>query len=666
MSTRPKSSLTPQLNKQESRLINQNIKNKSSIDSKFSNRANSTSKLSQVKRPQTNLAIKRWRAAHFHSGAPASRREVELLGEWLNSVLADNIENNENPLDIVTNAQHWFSVAFNELVRQVSITCAERGRLIACIWKRNQDLFQKLVEIQRTEREYILKCHKDRIQFLKTDFEFCNSRLKTIEETYEEEQDRWKDNREKDISKFDNLQQKIDQQIQDRKQLQQEISTLEQRLGIESHRPNNNTNYNEKIFSFSYDELISRLQKMKTEIRNRINISLKDISYSLDDITHYLEFSNEYSLSVRSKYEYLFLSLPENATPNIRDMTWVEDTLSYVYATYIVTLSQCESINAINLPFPLALYQIFLHIFGNRYQVESTLLDLISTARVLSEHGSIRLTLFLRFLGFHDPLPLYSLHFYLYCLVVISKIGSTRLFPRVEAIEEMIGGIAVSVTTQSAEKIIGRFVSGRQYKFYTERIEKMANGGFLKFGGRAIAELDPILEYLLNAYLEESHKIEEAVIEKVNILPSGQIWNFSDLISIAPALKTKPNHKVYSEIMVKCLREKSGFPIAADLLVKFFRSESLTVPFEFSKEDFTFEPSFEDIQPFVQSEFAFTQNKYNETIERLTKNGDELQVKQLKAAKVKFDQNLSGRSSFKMFENNVREFFEKLNLFQYL
>ena len=96
---------------------------------------------------------------HFHSGSTTSKREVELLGEWLNSVLAENLESTENPIDVVTNAQHWYSVAFNELVRQVSICCTERGRLFAVIWKRNQDLFSKMIELHKQEREYLSLIH---------------------------------------------------------------------------------------------------------------------------------------------------------------------------------------------------------------------------------------------------------------------------------------------------------------------------------------------------------------------------------------------------------------------------------------------------------------------------------------------------------------------------
>ncbi|OHS96789.1 hypothetical protein TRFO_36979 [Tritrichomonas foetus] len=668
-SQRPKTSLSPTHGRKDNvRTPSSSMRKKATFDANAVGLMSPHTSTKGIKRPQTsnNLATKKWRAAHFHSGAPASRREVELLGEWLNSVLADNLENHDNPLDIVTNAQHWFSVAFNELIRQVSVTCAERGRLFACIWKRNQDLFQKLIEVQRDEREYILSCHKDRVQFLKTDLEFCNSRLATIEESYNEEQQRWKDNHEKDISKFDSLQQKIDQQIRDRKQLQQEIMSLEKQLGIESKQTSSENESSEMVFSFTYNELISRLQKMKSEIRNGQKLELGDIIYSLDDVCHYLEFTGQESFNIRSRFENLFLSLPSDHKPNIRDRAWVDDALSFVYATYIVSLSQSEQISSTKIDFALFLHQTFLHIFGNREQAEKTLFDLLCSSKQLSDEGNLKVTLFLRFLGYNDPLPTFALQYYVYCLVVMSKLGSSCLFPEVESNEEMIGGISVTVSSQAAQTIISRFATGRMQKFYTERIEKISNSGFLRFGGRAIAELDSVLEYLLTAYLEEEHKIEEAVLDAVKKLSSQQIWNFSELVTIAPALKMKLTHQVYSEIMVKCLTEKNGFPIKQEHLMKHLVELGLTIPFEFTRDDFVFEPSSEDIFPFVTNEYQYHQAEYEELLNRLIQNGDEIQVKQLKASKVKFDQNMSGRNSFKVFENNVREFFEKLNLFQFL
>jgi hypothetical protein len=168
----------------------------------------------------------------FSQRGPASRREVELLGEWLNSVLADNLESDDSPLDIVTHAQECYSIAFNELIREVSITSARRARLLAVLWKRNQDLFSKLIQIQREEREYVLECHKERVQLLKTDLEFTTTRLRKIEDAYYSEREKWTATHEHDLAKFVNFQTRIDQQTADRAALQAEIKSLEDKIGV--------------------------------------------------------------------------------------------------------------------------------------------------------------------------------------------------------------------------------------------------------------------------------------------------------------------------------------------------------------------------------------------------------------------------------------------------
>lgn len=45
-------------------------------------------------------------------------------------------------------AQFLYSAAFNELVRQVSTHCVERGRLLARIWQSYIALFVKMVEVR--------------------------------------------------------------------------------------------------------------------------------------------------------------------------------------------------------------------------------------------------------------------------------------------------------------------------------------------------------------------------------------------------------------------------------------------------------------------------------------------------------------------------------------
>lgn len=617
-----------------------------------------------IQRPKTShaLATKQWRQANFHVGGPASRREVELLGEWLNSVLADNLDAHENPLDIVTNAQHWFSIAFNELVRQVAVTCAERGRLLAVIWKRNQDLFSKLIEVQRQERDYILQCHKDRVQFLKTDLEFANSRLQKIDEAYEEEQAKWKESREKDISKFDSLQQKIDQQVADRKVLQEEIQQLRQQLGLPPVVENDEETIELSLHSYSREELAGRVQKMKTRIRLSEQPDLRDCTKLMDNISHFLDSIGDDSFNIRQRYERLFQSLPESAQPTLRSLQWLNSILSYIYALFIHTISISDWRDTKKIDLVDFTYTCMLHFCGNRLQTEQILFDLLYTAKKFVDDGNSRALWFLRFFGFHDPLPRHALHFYLFCVSVIAKTGSSQVFPVAESNDEMIGGIPASVCSASSHKILSRFCQGRVLKFYTERIEKTANSGFLKFGGRAIAEYDSIMEYLVTAYLEETHKIEESIQEFFEKSPTKEIATYTEFYAAATLFRTKPHQTVLTEIMEKCMTDRGEYPIQYNTFVRICDQYGLTVPFELSRDDFDFEPSPEDLVPFAVEVFNIVQPEFDAIMAKLTENRDEILLKQLKSARVKFDQSLKGRSTVKIFENNVRELFEKIAL----
>ena len=368
-------------------------------------------------RPQTesNLALKQWRMANFHINGVASRREVELLGEWLNSVLADNIESTKNPLDVVTNAQHWYSIAFNELLRQVSVSSAERSRLFAVIWKRNQDLFSKTIQLQKLEREYILKRHKDRIQFLKSDLDFCKSRLSTVENAYNEEKNRWDENHEKDISKFDSFQQKIDQQTLERSELEKEIKELSRKLGISDKKISNDLS-NDFIFSFNDETLLYKIKEFSSKLFYSQKLNLNDSIQICDDITHYCDWIKNNSIDIRIKYEGYFLSLNSSYKPNIRSKNWLHSFISYIYSTYCFNLGKNDPKLMKNTNMLNFIYMNLLNIFGSRIKTESTFLDLLNTAQYYFQDSNSRIIFFLRFCGIYDPLPIHAFHFYLYFL----------------------------------------------------------------------------------------------------------------------------------------------------------------------------------------------------------------------------------------------------------
>jgi hypothetical protein len=244
----------------------------------------------------------------------------------------------------------------------------------------------------------------------------------------------------------------------------------------------------------------------------------------------------------------------------------------------------------------------------------------------------------------------------------MSKIGSTRLFPEVEAHEEMVAAIPVRICATSAQEILSRFCEGRMLKFYSGRIEKTANSGFLKFGGKPLAELDTIVEYFMTAYSEEVHKIEEKIREEFAQLPQRQITLYNQLLAICNGLQFRPPTNVITEIFQACILEKSQFPITCDTLLKYLNQYGFTAPFQLTPADLHIDPNTEDFVPFVTGEFAFRQREFDELMNRLVENKNEILVKQLKSAKVKFDQSLASRSTMRIFETNVREMFERIAL----
>jgi len=622
-----------------------------------------------VDRPQTrsSLAVKSWRASLFPISSPASRREVELLGEWLNSVLAENLEINDNPLDVCTNAQHWFSVAFNELVRQVSVTCAERGRLFAIIWKRNQDLLSKLVQIQRSEREYVLSCHKDRMQFLKADLDFCQSRLNTIMSAYNEEKERWQSSHERDISKFDNLQKKIDEQISNRKQLLIELNQLKGQLGI-LPQGDNEVSHDDSIFSYNENLLQSRIKFLREKMQLG-KIDNLDMVNLIEDIDHFVLYQSykTHSHEIRAKYESYFLSLPSEHKPNLRTVQWLYSAISCIYSFYINHLEQNDPGCTSRLSLTTFIYDLYVTLYGSREIAEQTLLDLLCTAQDCLQSSKPRVTSFCRFVGIIEPVPVAAFNFYIFALCALNREHPGPLFPEVEAGEPMSSGIPTPAACQAAEKVLTRFTEGRTYQFYTERVKKIASDGFLMFGGRNLSEIDPILDYLVTAYIEESAKIDDMFKEQVERLPQAQIVSYTQFYTTLQLGKTKPDPSIAPSYMKEILfSTPSCDPITHESFLPIIQNYSFNIPFSYQKEDFISIQNPDDVIKYTQNELEFYQCLYDSTVKLISDSSDDILLKQLKSNRAKLDQAISSRSLGRTFILIHREYYEKIvmaNLF---
>lgn len=632
-------------------------------------------------RPKTrsSLAVKNWRHNLFPQSSPASQREVELLGEWLNSVLAENLEQNDNPIDVCTNAQHWFSVAFNELVRQVAIDCAERGRLFAVIWKRNQDLLTKLVQVQKDERQYILECHKDRMQFLKTDLEFSQSRLTTISTAYDEEQSRWQNSHERDATKFDSLQQKIDEQINSRKELMKEISDLRKQLNLPDESIEEEPD--EPAFSFNETDIDSFCQSFRWKMRNE-KVNLFEIMNTIENISHYIDIQSLDTLNIRMKYEHYFYSLPSDAQPNIRPVPWVISLISYIYSTYMSFLSSNSIDQKIfKKSFSDVVYELLLNVYGTRVHAEQVLFDFLSTIRKYIDTGIQRLFIFARFFGLISPLSIDCFHFYLHALTMMNRTHSGPLFPEFEAGETMISGIPTPAASQAAQSVFQRISSGRTLKFYTERLNKIASDGIMRFGGKNLAELDNVLDYIVSAYVEETSKLEDNLKDQFNNeIPDKEITTYTQFHHLMAELKYKTDAETVPKMFHEALQlsvssdpilsttstaEISTGGIKVEAFLEVIRKSGLNLPLKLNSNDFLGDQMTDDILKFVQMEYQEHTEMYQKIYKMLEEQNDDIMLKQLKAAKTKFDQALSSRSLGRTFQTIQREFYEKLYMIDF-
>eukprot|EP00742_Colponemidia_sp_Colp-10_P008571 GILJ01009290.1.p1 GENE.GILJ01009290.1~~GILJ01009290.1.p1 ORF type:complete len:1047 (-),score=195.61 GILJ01009290.1:131-3271(-) len=119
---------------------------------------------------------KLWRTRQFASAVPAGRRDVILLNQWMNSMVANHIDSDKTASDEKKTraTQFIYSLCFKELVRQVSLQCTERGKSIATLWQLSMDLSRKLLQTKmRHALEVEQKCEED----LRVNQEMCSRRM---------------------------------------------------------------------------------------------------------------------------------------------------------------------------------------------------------------------------------------------------------------------------------------------------------------------------------------------------------------------------------------------------------------------------------------------------------------------------------------------------------
>jgi hypothetical protein len=311
-------------------------------------------------------------------------------------------------------------------------------------------------------------------------------------------------------------------------------------------------------------------------------------------------------------------------------------------------------------PFADVVYEMLMAIYGSRMRTEQVMFDLLYTVKMMLEVEIARFRQFARFLGLYDPLPIGAFHFYLHTVAMMNRAVPGPLFPAVLSADQMISGIAAPAACAAGQKIFERFASGRTLKYYTERLNKIAGDGMMRFGGKNLAEVDQVLDYLLSAYVDECLKLDEEMRDEFAALPDREVKTFSQFHAMLQTVKPpKPLPADESRMMRELIAcERIGCVEVSAVL----RRGGFNLPFVLEAGDFLAEQNYEDVLKFMHMELAVHAQLYEELVQRSVQVGDEVMGKQLKSARAKFDQALVTHSLGRTFQTAQREFYEKLFL----
>jgi hypothetical protein len=515
----------------------------------------------------------------------------------------------------------------------------------------------KLVEVQRDEREMILKLHKDRIHFLRTDFDYTLTRLETVTRAYEEERQRWIDSRFRETEKVQALQARIDEQMVSRQQLVEELRNLRD----EKEEPSNSEEVEKVQVYLGEDRVRGHAQEFRWQMRKG-PLSFLIISMELDEISHYIETKHRKSQELRLQFEKYFISLPENAMPILRPMAWLVAAISWIYSQYISFLvSENIDPRVMDRPFSDTVYELFLAMYGTRQRTEQVLFDLLFTVKSTVDCGLGRISQFARFFGLFDPLPVKTLHFYLYVLSVLNHMNPGPLFPSLENGNIMLCGISAPIACAAGQQIFPKYATGRVLKFYNERLSKLANDGMMRFGGRNVAEFDQIIDYILATFVDECVKLEDILKDDLLKLKPLKVGSVGRVQALMFSLK----RRIDPRILGSFVRELSlCWDLEVDHWLEVARKYHCFLPFTLERKDFMSHSNQDDMSKFPELEWEDHADLYQSMMNKVMDEDDQPSVKCLRTVKVKFDQALENKSFGKTFQQAQREFYERLYFVQ--
>ncbi|EAY15608.1 hypothetical protein TVAG_208870 [Trichomonas vaginalis G3] len=624
--------------------------------------------------PESN----QWMTKVFPSPEPSNtREEVEHLGQWLNTVLEKNQKESKDPIELASNARNWFTIAYEELCRQVSVECPERSTLLLSIWRRYQELFARVVQLHQEEKTYLVTCHKERTQILKDQLEVSQSRLKQITQQYRDDQERWSNVRERDETKFANMRKKLDLQVKNKRSLQMQIKILRDQL----ERPKSNKNSQEK-FDLKEPEKHEEEEEKAVEINERY-ISDKthafrgrvrkdfpqyhDIVNMLDDISRYVDQERTPANITREQFPTIFQTVPPLRIPKIRTLKWVLAALSYFYAARLTELSDRRIVkdwNPNRQHFAEDIYEIFLVIFGNPQEAAETFFDLIESARVYAEEGNLRCKHFLQFVDVIQPYrDCVYLDYYCFCLgcFMITNASQGVLFKdEFDGAEVKLSPVNGALAIDLLKKVL---YSVSDSAFAESFVTKMRNELVIPEGKEfdvTVSE-DQVLDILIMAYAAEESRMTDQIREQyeMDAAQFGGIVTFGQFQTLAMFSSRKLDTRSYIEMMRETLAKMKSETISLAALIDAMHKRAMLVPFSFERVDYDVNDHQDDMFKFIKEEYEFHLPEIESKLEDLAK-ADEGLFKQLQAAKTKFDQVIESKRIGFFTEVAQRDIYMKL------
>lgn len=613
-----------------------------------------------------------WLTPVFPSPAPTdTRQEVENLGQWLNSVLEKNQKETKDPIELATNARKWFTIAYEELCRQVSAESPEGSTLLLSIWKRYQELFARVVQLHQEEKTYLVNCHKERTSALKQQVDQTQAKLKQITQQYRDDQERWSNSRERDETKFANMRKKLDLQVKNKRSLHMQIKALREQLEsgkpiekVEEQPPVEEQEEKKPEVNTTNHQVSEKAHNMRQNIKKDYPYMYDTIG-ALDDISRISDQDRQPSMHTRELFPSILHDLPPIRPPKIRSLKWCMAAFSHFYALRLSNLCSKKpttKYTANRQHFAEDIYHHLISLFGSPVEAAETFFDLVETAKQNAANGNRRCRLFLQFIDAQAPYrdPVF-LDFYCFCLgnFIITNTQQTLLFEdKLDENPPVFSPCSGSIAIDLAKKVLYSISEGVNAEGYLNNMKEELK---ISNDDEQIVSEDVLLDYLVNCFATEENRMMDQLHEQYDMDAAqyGGIVTLGQFQTLAMFSSKKLASRGYLDMMRDTFSRTMSTKISFQDLVEAMHRQSMLVPISFERVDYNVDTHLDDIFAFMKEEYNFHMPEIEAKLERARKTDNSL-FKQLNAAKSKFEQVVESKRAGPFTEDAQRELYEKL------